>query len=93
MFFQDVKDVQVYSTAADASAMPDIGVFFAEDAGNLSAGMEFVVSRAEQDPATLNLQIIKYETKIVWHLRYEYALNLIHRLGSAVTRVGLDFSG
>lgn len=93
VFFQDVKDVQVYSTAADASAMPDIGVFFAEDAGNLSAGMEFVVSRAEQDPATLNLQIIKYETKIVWHLRYEYALNLIHRLGSAVTRVGLDFSG
>ena len=93
VFFQDVEDVQVYSIAADASAMPDIGVFFAENAGNLSADMEFVVSRAEQDPATLNLKIVSHETKIVEHLRYEYALNLIHRLGSAVTRVGLDFSG
>ena len=29
--------------------------------------------------------------KIIAHLRYEYALNLLQRLGSTLSRVGLDF--
>lgn len=33
-----------------------------------------------------------YNATIVAQLRYEYALNLVHKLGSSMTRVGLDFA-
>lgn len=33
----------------------------------------------------------KHRAVVVSQLRYEYALNLIHRLGTSFTRVGLDF--
>ncbi|QFY43523.1 hypothetical protein F6R98_13585 [Candidatus Methylospira mobilis] len=33
----------------------------------------------------------KYQGVVVAQLRYEYALNLLHRLGSHLSRVGLDF--
>jgi len=93
VFFGEGENVGVYSIAADASAMPDVGVFFAENAGVLSDGMKFTVSRAELSPGSNELTILSHTTEIIGHLRYEYALNLIHRLGSSVTRVGLDFTG
>ena len=34
----------------------------------------------------------RHKAKIVAQLRYEYALNLIHRLGGTMTRIGLDFA-
>lgn len=33
-----------------------------------------------------------HHATIVAQLRYEYALNLVHKLGASMTRVGLDFS-
>jgi hypothetical protein len=33
----------------------------------------------------------KSEVQIIGQLRYEYTLNLIHKLGASMTRVGLDF--
>jgi hypothetical protein len=35
----------------------------------------------------------KYQAQVVAQLRYEYALNLMQRLGTSMTRVGLDFVG
>jgi hypothetical protein len=37
------------------------------------------------------LAIIPVKAKIVGQLRYEYALNLINKLGVEFTRIGLDF--
>ncbi|CAO4172862.1 hypothetical protein CFFPNG_02060 [Methylorubrum aminovorans] len=37
------------------------------------------------------LKIKSIDAKIVGHLRYEYALNLIQKLGIEFTRIGLDF--
>ena len=42
-------------------------------------------------PSPLEMNIISVEAKIVAELRYEYALNLLGRLGVSKSRVGLDF--
>lgn len=38
------------------------------------------------------MQLEPVKAKIVGQLRYEYALNLIQKLGIEFTRIGLDFS-
>lgn len=38
-----------------------------------------------------SLEVQKHTATIVAQLRYEYALNLMHRLGAQLSRVGLDF--
>ncbi|MDZ6746180.1 hypothetical protein U4W20_11410, partial [Escherichia coli] len=42
-------------------------------------------------PTENEMNIISVEAKIVAELRYEYALNLLGRLGVSKSRVGLDF--
>ncbi len=37
------------------------------------------------------LEITKVNARIVAQLRYEYALNLVNKLGTEFTRIGLDF--
>lgn len=44
-----------------------------------------VISEQEQ------LVVLETSAQIVAHLRYEYALNLLQRLGVSLSRVGLDF--
>lgn len=43
-------------------------------------------------PTTKKLELCETSAQIVAQLRYEYALNLMHRLGSNLSRVGLDFA-
>lgn len=38
-----------------------------------------------------SLQFLESKAKVVAHVRYEYALHLLHRLGSHLSRVGLDY--
>lgn len=49
------------------------------------------VNESDNNESSLTLSIKKVEAKIVAELRYEYALNLLQRLGANQTRVGLDF--
>jgi CheY-like chemotaxis protein len=39
------------------------------------------------------LKFVNFRARVVSQLRYEYALNLLQRLGSSFSRVGLDFQG
>lgn len=43
--------------------------------------------------ASTGLKFVHCHARVVSQLRYEYALNLLHRLGSSFSRVGLDFQG
>lgn len=49
----------------------------------------FTVARSADNKGSLEFS--EYEGKVVAHVRYEYALHLLHRLGSHLSRVGLDF--
>lgn len=99
IFLRSDDSVNVYPVSSAPNAMPELEVFYAENKGIFHGDMEVAVLRAEEiqpepeDNETKVFALSKHDVQIVAHLRYEYALNLIHRLGSAQTRVGLDFSG
>jgi hypothetical protein len=63
--------------------------FFAENQGNFKESNAIEVAIIGKGGA---LEIDKKQAVVVAQLRYEYALNLMHRLGSHLSRVGLDFS-
>lgn len=63
--------------------------FFAENQGNFKELNTIEVASIGKDG---DLTFDKKQATIVAQLRYEYALNLMQRLGSHLSRVGLDFS-
>lgn len=71
------------------SSLPHWYTLFATNNGILK-NLEFKVMRTCKGDDG-NLKIEQWDAKIVAQLRYEYALNLLHQLGSSLTRVGLDF--
>ncbi|PCJ84512.1 MAG: hypothetical protein COA52_17355 [Hyphomicrobiales bacterium] len=93
VFLKTGDSTEVYSITENTEAMPEIGIFFAGSEGIFQDNMELSISRAEENQGSKQLVIRSYNTKVIAHLRYEYALNLINRLGVALTRVGLDFAG
>jgi len=63
--------------------------FFAKDCGAFALDAQLKLGRVAASNDELN---VKFETAtVVAQLRYEYALNLLQRLGSQLSRVGLDF--
>ena len=73
------------------NAAPQWEVLYAEKEGKFSKkDFRFTVSRIKKGKTRL---IAKPEkARVVGQLRYEYALNLIQKLGVSLTRVGLDFA-
>lgn len=69
--------------------------FFAGDLGYYESdqlvSIFAVREDAEKDEKPLVMK--KLPSKAIAELRYEYALNLLHKFGSSQTRVGLDFQG
>ena len=68
---------------------PTWDTFYASNQGRFDSEKNINLScvRATKDGLSIN----NFEAKIISELRYEYALNLLQRLGSNQTRVGLDF--
>lgn len=93
LFLKSDDGVSVFSIVSDPHAMPETEVFYALNKGIFHEGSKFTVYRAEVDQESKELVMISRQTEVRYQLRYEYALNLIQRLGGSVTRVGLDFAG
>lgn len=70
---------------------PHWGLFIADDSGQFREDKRIKVLRPMIPRTKLSLK--EFDAEIVAQLRYEYALNYINRLGTELTRVGLDFSG
>lgn len=82
-----------FNSPSAPSGFPHWYTVFADERGKLSDGtLEFSVLRVETEQGETELVVKRHEARVVGQLRYEYALNLIGRLGNAVTRIGLDFS-
>ena len=78
-----------FNDLSRSDAAPEWHLLYATDAGRLTNGT-FAVLRTQ-----LNGDGLCYEQErasIVGQLRYEYALNLVHKLGVSLTRVGLEFT-
>ena len=66
----------------------NVGVFVAD--GDANGCLRFAASSTIAGDAG-QLEPRHGSARIVGQLRYEYALNLLHRLGGSLTRIGLDF--
>lgn len=92
LFLNLSGEIEVFSFTEGEKTAPMWASLYAENRGKLGDEMTLTVSRVEKTE-TGELHTKSYESKIAAHLRYEYALNLIDKLSSSFTRVGLDFSG
>ena len=92
----DGDRIDCFRFSEHSNSAPEWRLFYAKDAGIFQTG----------EPADGRLQFAAASTvacdegelapkhghaRIVGQLRYEYALNLLHRLGGSLTRIGLDF--
>ena len=75
-----------------ANSAPDWDILYAENRGEFSGDdFRFTVIRIGRGE-TGAITGVPHEAQVVAQLRYEYALNFVHKLGGSLTRIGLDFS-
>ena len=93
LFLRLKDDVQVHcfnDPSGDASS-PHWDTLYAKNAGKFNGeDFRFLVWRTEKGASKLVLRC--HQAEVVSQLRYEYALNLLHKLGVSLTRIGLGFS-
>jgi hypothetical protein len=93
LFFSSEDGVSVFQIVSSPDAMPETEVFYADNRGIFNDGFKFTVSRSEMDQEANLFNMSTHQCEVHYQLRYEYAQNLVQRLGGAVTRIGLDFAG
>ena len=92
LFLKVDGKVRVYSIVEGASAdpQPHWYLLYADQLGRLSEELSLRISRLSEVDGALTISTA--DAKVVTELRYEYAINLMHKLGGSLTRVGLDFA-
>jgi hypothetical protein len=85
--------IQQYNFFSGENNSVTWNLFVALESGKLRQNNTFGVNSISENSETQPpvLAVGDWECKIVAHLRYEYALNLIQKFGSSFTRVGLGF--
>lgn len=97
IFLETDEDVEVYCTFPKSSdpveQLPKVtwNNFIALNKGILAD--EYAFDLLAIDARKEEIESTKHSVKIIAQLRYEFALNLIHRLGTTMTRIGLSFVG
>lgn len=86
----DVKAFCFNSQGKEATA-PVWRTFYAERRGVFSDNFTFKISATKA--GSRKLVSVVHQAQVVAQLRYEYALNLLQKLGISMTRIGLDFVG
>lgn len=79
-----------FNDPSDANSAPHWQMLLAGNRGIFRKGFEFRVFGSELKAGRLVQR--RRNAKVVGQLRYEYALNLVQRLGASLTRIGLDFA-
>lgn len=78
-----------FNAQGKEGAAPLWRTFYAERRGMFGDG--FVLKIAMMQPGARRLISVVKPARVVSQLRYEYALNLLQKLGVSMTRIGLDF--
>lgn len=92
IFLERSSDIEGYcfNDPSKDNSSPEWQIFYAKDEGKFSGeNFEFVVLRNRLRGDKLIVEC--HDAKVFCQIRYEYALNLVHKLGVSVTRIGLDF--
>ena len=87
----DNDEVKIFRFNNSENSAPDWYTFYAKNRGQFnSENRDFIVYRVEI--GSRKLIVNPYDAVVVGQLRYAYALNLVQKLGTHFTRVGLDFA-
>ena len=78
-----------FNSQGKDSTAPVWRTFYAERGGRLDKEFNFKVSVMAAGSRRLVATV--HASQVVAQLRYEYALNLLQKLGNSMTRIGLDF--
>jgi hypothetical protein len=86
------KEIKIlsFTVGLDGKANPKTKEFYAEEQGVFTSN-KIKLHIAEPCSKGLTLEKKAFDAEVVAELRYEYALNLLSRLGFSKSRVGLDF--
>lgn len=87
---RNVKAFCFNSQGKEATA-PVWRTLYAERSGMF--GEDFIFNVSAIQAGSRKLISVVRPAQIVAQLRYEYALNLLQKLGTSMTRIGLDFAG
>lgn len=91
-YFSFTPNHKVNGNEVDRTANPMWEQMFAARLGRFdSSNKELMISRVVGKGGMPIFDIC--HARVIAQLRYEYALNLLQRLGASLTRVGLDFVG
>lgn len=92
LFMEVEKQLEAFcfNDPSDETSAPHWTLLFAEGNGQFKAGT-FDFNLVHMGPSESGLVAVKQQATVVSQLRYEYALNLVQRLGVSMTRIGLDF--
>ncbi len=93
LIFED--DILTLSFKQDAKSNPIWDTFYVENHGKFEYDNKLAICciREKTIDDITSLIIEKFDAKGIAELRYEYALNLLHKFGTSLSRVGLDFVG
>ncbi|WP_432464055.1 response regulator receiver domain [Agarivorans sp. QJM3NY_33] len=88
----DIK-ILSFTVGLDGSANPKAQEFFAENQGVFDSSTQEITLHSANITSNSSARFEEkvHQGKVVAELRYEYAINLLMRLGFAKSRVGLDF--
>ncbi|MBJ9632983.1 hypothetical protein I5532_10070 [Citrobacter freundii] len=93
LFIQPELDSKIhilsFTVGLDGKANPKVMDCYVEKQGIFSEEKKVILKYTE--PTDNEMNVTSVEAKIIAELRYEYALNLLGRLGVSKSRVGLDF--
>ena len=80
-----------FTVGLDGKANPNAKQYYAKNQGIFDDEREVNLFLPEPCDKGMTLKVAEMKGKVVAELRYEYALNLLSRLGFSKSRVGLDF--
>ena len=91
----DGREDKSYLFTSRRNAQPVLSFVYAKNRGLFSPDTSEtrMLTVGWTRSANGSLNFVEQEVHIVGQLRYEYALNLLHKLAGSLSRVGLDFVG
>lgn len=89
-------EILSFTVGSDGKANPKSKEYYVDNQGRFSEpdnkiNIHSAVPTEDKTTGNSSLNLKEQEAQVVGELRYEYALNLLQRLGLAKTRIGLDF--
>lgn len=87
------QNIEIFSftVGLDGKANPKAKKYFAKNQGIFDEDKTIELLLPEPCNKGTDIEVKPLKAKVIAELRYEYALNLLGRLGFASSRVGLDF--